>query len=491
LDSDSRGRKRPLILGLPHLLRTAAWIGIIALAVGHFAQDAPIADTPEGLVAAVPGDGVPWHAVVTPGVMTVTGLMLALSAFFSASEIAFFSLHKLELRALSSSGNVLDQLVVRLMRHPGDLLTSILMGNSIVNVSIGVVLAGPTEQFFERVLLYPPPASYAAAVAVTTIVLVFFGEILPKVVVVRQSQAYARLASPAILLVDLGMRPLRNSVLFFIGAVFRVTRFSEVRPAPFMTDDEFMSLLSDSEASGVIQTDERQMIQGIIEFSDLMVREILVPRPDVIALPQSATMREALALFRKEQCARMPVYQDDLDHIAGILYAKDLLPKIAQGQLDEPIAPLLRKARYVPETMTIADFMKMAQRTRAHMAVVVDEYGGTEGIVTLQDALGTVIGDIDDEDEDHEYCHDLGGGAFRVDGAFSLSDLEELTGIFAQDDEHTTLAGFLMAKSDKVLDVGDEIEHEGILFRVERMDGRRVVKVRFQVPQPAAGEVQP
>lgn len=474
---------------MPRLLRTALWIGALALLVGHLAQDAPLAGTPADAGASVAA--LPWREVFTPAVLATTLLLLALSAFFSASEIAFFSLHKLELRALSASANMLDQLVVRLMRHPGDLLTSILMGNSIINVSIGVVLAAPSERFFEKVLLLPTAASYAAAVATTTAALVFFGEILPKVVVVRHSQGYARMAAPAILLVDIGMRPLRNGVLLLIGAVFRVTRFSEVRPAPFMTDEEFKSLLSDSEASGVIHTDERQMIQGIIEFSDMMVREILVPRPDVIALPHTATVREALALFRKEQCARMPAYQDDLDHILGILHAKDLLPKVAQGQLDEPIAPLLRKARYVPETMIIADFMKMAQRTRAHMAVVVDEYGGTEGIVTLQDALGTIIGDIDEEDEDHEYCHDLGGGAYRVDGAFSLNDLEELAGILAQDDEHTTLAGFLMSKSDKVLEVGDEIEHEGVQFRVERMDGRRVLKVRLQVPRPEPGEVRP
>lgn len=441
------------------------------------------------LEGAVPG--LAWHDVFTPRILALTLILLGLSAFFSASEIAFFSLHKLQLRALAGSANSLDQLVVRLMRRPGDLLTSILMGNSIVNVLVGVLLATPSHAYFEGVLQWSAGTSYVAAVTATTTVLVFFGEILPKLVVVRRSLAYARVAAPAVYLLHFAIRPLRAGVLYIISVVFRITRFSEVPPAPFMTDEEFKSLLSDSEALGVLQTDERQMIQGILEFGDHMVREILVPRPDVIALPEAATVREALSLFRKEQCARMPVFSEDLDHIAGILYAKELLPKVAQGRLDEPILPLVRKPHYVPETMTIADFMKMAQRTRSHMAIVVDEYGGTEGLVTLQDALGTVIGDIDDEDEDTEYCHELGDGAYRVDGAFTLNDLETLTGLATLDEEHTTLAGFLMAKSDKVLDMGDTIDHEGVLFCVEKMDGRRVVKVRIQVPAPEMKEAQP
>jgi CBS domain containing-hemolysin-like protein len=479
---------------LLRILQFTLWIGVVVVCVnlagGHASSADPALVTPAANVDT-PLALASWDTVFTPGIITLTLILLGLSAFFSASEIAFFSLHKLELRALAGSPNSLDQLVVRLMRHPGDLLTSILMGNSIVNVLIGVLLATPAHTFFEGVLGMTAATSYVAAVASTTTVLVFFGEILPKLIVVRQSRAYARIAAPAVYLLHFVIRPLRSGVLFIIAIVFRVTRFSEVPPAPFMTDDEFKSLLSDSEALGVLQTDERQMIQGILDFGDHMVREILVPRPDVIALPEAATVREALTLFRKEQCARMPVYAGDLDTIAGILYAKELLPKVAQGRLDDPILPLVRKPHYVPETMTIADFMKMAQRTRSHMAIVVDEYGGTEGLVTLQDALSTVIGDIDDEEEASEYCHDLGHGAYRVDGAFTLSDLETLTGLSPADEEHTTLAGFLMAKSDKVLNIGDEITFEGVLFRVEKMDGRRVIKVRIQVPEPETKEAQP
>lgn len=476
------------------MLRTLLWLGVVIVCVNLLVAGATGVDASVGGdagAATVHGPLKAWNEVFTPGISAATLILLGLSAFFSASEIAFFSLQKLELRALAHSANSLDRLVARLMQHPGDLLTSILMGNSIVNVLIGVVLAAPSEEFFEGVLGLPRAGSYVAAVTVTTAVLVFFGEIMPKVIVVRQSRVYARIAAPAVLLLHLGIRPLRAAVLYIVAIIFRVTRFSEVPPAPFMTDDEFKSLLSDGEALGVLQTDERQMIQGILDFGDHMVREILVPRPDVIALPEAATVRQALALFRKEQCARMPVFSDDLDHINGILYAKELLPKVAQGHLDEPILPLVRKPHYVPETMTIADFMKMAQRTRTHMAIVVDEYGGTEGLVTLQDALSTVIGDIDEEESDTEYCHDLGNGAYRVDGAFTLHDFESLTGLTVQDEEHTTLAGFLMAKSDKVLDVGDTIVHEGVEFRVEKMDGRRVVKVRIQVPQPEMKEAQP
>jgi putative hemolysin len=253
-------------------------------------------------------------------------------------------------------------------------------------------------------------------------------------------------------------------------------------PAPFITDDEFLSVLSEGEATGAIERGEREMIQGILEFSEVMLKEVLVPRPDMIALHEAATIREAVDLFREQEYARMPVYRENLDDITGILYAKDLLPFAEQSDVDRPITPLLRKAHFVPETMTVAGFVKMAQRLRTHMAIVVDEYGGTEGLITLQDALREVVGDIgDDVEEGSPGYTKLQEGVYRIDGSLSLHELEELTGVPFEDEEHTTVAGFLMDKTDKIPGVGDRIEHAGVKFTVEKMDGKRVALLRLQV----------
>lgn len=414
------------------------------------------------------------------GLLAAVLLLLALSAFFSASEVAYFSLSPLHIRAIGERPGLLDREASRLLSHPGELLTSILMGNSIVNVLLGVTLALPVEQLFERIL--PPAFSYLAAVVACTAILVIVGEIVPKLMVVRNNEIYARWASFPLRFCSALLLPLRHAVLWLIGFLFRVTGFSDMRPAPFMTDQEFASLLSEGEATGAIEKDEREMIQGILKVSESMVREILIPRPDIVALNQEASVEEALALFIEHEFARIPVYGENLDQITGILYAKDLLSHVDQGNMDVPIKPLLRPAHYVPETMTISDFMKSVQRLRTHLAIVVDEFGGTEGLVTLHDALREIVGELEVEDETEEPAVvQLEKDLYEVDGSFSLDELEALTGVPVNDEEHATVAGFLMEQSDKVLEVGDHIRHEGVRYTVEAVEGKRVSRLQIRI----------
>ncbi|QRN81556.1 MAG: HlyC/CorC family transporter [Nocardiopsis sp. BM-2018] len=451
-----------------------------------------------GAAAASAGDGGAagggpdpgsWAEVFTPAVLFGFAILLALSAFFSASEIAYFSLHKTRLRSMRESPRPGSRLAARLMEHPGGLLTSILMANSITNVLLSVVIAHPVEIYFDQVLSLPPAVSYPLAVALCTALLVFFGEIFPKVLVVRNAEGYASAVSAPLFLVDKLLTPVRDGMIAVTGFFFRVTRFSEVRPAPFITDEEFKTMLTEGEATGVIEKDERQMIQGILDLDQQMVRDLLVPRREVIALPVTATTGEAIAKLREHEYARMPVYEDDLDHITGILYAKELIPSFARGEFEAPIAPLQRKALFVPETMTVARFVKTAQRLHTHLAIVVDEYGGTEGIVTLQDALREVVGDITGEDDAEEPLYrKLGDGVYELDGAMPLDELEELAGVEIDDDEHATVAGFLMDRFERILEVGDEAEHLGVVYRVEEMDGKRVARVRMQAPPAPARE---
>jgi len=419
-------------------------------------------------------------------------MLLSFSAFFSAAEIAFFSLDRVALGRLRQSDNLTQRLAARLMEHPGNLLTSILMANSIVNIFLGIAVAGPSELVFSQTLQLPSTISYPAAVMVATAFLVFFGEVTPKVIVVQFADRYAALSAIPIYITDLLLTPIRVGVLYFLGLVFRATGFSKLPPAPFITDEEFLSVLTQGEESGALDRGEREMIQGILEFSEVMLKEVLVPRPDMIALPEKSTIGEAIALFRKEEYARMPVYAENLDHIVGILYAKDLLPFAERGAYDDPIQPLLRKPHFAPETMTVASFVKMAQRLRVHLAIVVDEYGGTEGLITLQDALREVVGDIGDDTEDEApMVHEIHKGVYRVDGSLPLHELEELTGVPIQDEEHTTVAGFLMDQTDRIPEVGDRIEHAGVTYTVEAVEGKRVALLRIQVPEALAEEAAP
>ena len=429
--------------------------------------------------------GKPWREIFPPWVIITALTLLAFSAFFSSCEVAFFSLDPLRLRSMREGKNVLDRFAAGLMEHPGNLLTSILMGNSIVNVLLGVVLASRVYLLFADTFGRDPVIAFVFATAISTAVLVFFGEITPKLFVVRRAARYARYAALPIFLIGFPLSPIRKVILVFVAFLFRVTRFSKVRSVPFMTDEEFMSLLSESEASGAIEKDEREMIQGILEFTDATVGEILAPRPDMIVLEQGASIASALALVREHEVARIPVYKESLDQITGILYAKDLLSSLEQGGLDRPIDGLLHKVHFVPETMRVAEFMKSTQRLRTHLAIVVDEYGGTEGLVTLHDALREVVGELCEAGEDEPCPYvELQEGAYRVEGGFAIDELEELLGISIDDEEHNTVAGFLMEKSEKILETGDEVEHRGVRYTVEEVDGKRVEKVRIRVLPP-------
>lgn len=446
--------------------------GGIALAAGDSLTAPFTADGQTGLSAAFP----PLRGLAVL-------FLLAASAFFSASEVAFFSTSRVRLRAMREHGGGLAALAARLMDEPSEVLATILMGNSLVNVLLGITLGEALAKLLQSPAGLHAGAAYGLSLLITTLVLVFFVEMLPKALTLPRADRLALAAAPGIWMAGLVLRPLRVIVTWLTGLLFRLTRLSELPPAPFLTDEEFLLVLEDGGAPGVIEEDERQMIRGILQFGDKTVRDILVPRLDIVALPESATAADALAVFREHEYARMPVYRDNLDTILGLVYAKDLIQCLDDNRMDSPVTALMRQAHFVPETMTLADFMKHVQRYHAHLAVVVDEYGGTRGIVTLQDALREVVGDIGDDGDDSEdpRCEQIGPGEFLVDGSYSLEKLETLTGIRAEDEEHTTLAGFLMSRAERVLNPGDHLELDGVSYRIEAVNGKRVTRVRLWI----------
>ncbi len=426
-------------------------------------------------------------------ILLSVGALLCCSAFFSGSETAFFSINKLRLRTLKDDGTASGALIAQVMEHPGRLLTTILIGNMIVNTLIGILLGARAEVFLgELIPTLHPVASYAIAVTIVTLILVFIGEISPKVFAVQASEQVARVVVFPILATNKLLAPLRDSLLGITNLLFKITRFHEVRAAPFITDEEFKSALTEGEVQGVIEEDERQMIQGILEFSDAQLREILVPRQDAISLAEDSTVAQAHAIYREHQYSRMTVYRESMDKVVGVLVAKDLLPFIARGETDHKIQGLIRPAHFVPATMTVQQFVRDAQRHRTHLAIVVDEYGGTAGIVTLEDAMEQVVGDIMDEGEQDEPGFTrMEEGVYAIEGDFSLDDLNELLGTSLHDEEHETVAGFLMHRSEKVLETGDTIECDGVRFTVADCDGKRVSSVLVQVLKNESSAEQP
>ncbi len=436
----------------------------------------------DGLLEAAVAQPLSWFEVLPPSYIFVITCLMVLSAFFSASETAFLSIPRQKMRVMREEGKVLSQLVVQMLDDPGRLLTLILVGNLIVNTAIGVVLGTRMERLFASVLGFTPAGAYIAAIVVVTAIMVFFGDILPKIFAVRAREAYAQIAVIPLMAIGKILAPIQNALLHITDLLFRVTRFHELRAAPYITDEEIKSLVTDTKSEDEIEEDGREMIRRILEFHDVQVRDILVPRPDVVAISEDATVGEAFALYRKCEYSRVPVYRDDLDHITGVLFAKDALPSIVRGDFDRPVKTLSRTPHFVPEVMSVQSFIKNVQRLRSHLAIVVDEFGGTEGIVTLHDAIQQVVGDIKDDDEEEAPLYEqMGEGAYRVRGNMPLDEFSELIDVEFEEQEHQTLGGFIMEHLGKIPAVGDTVEVAGVVFTIDVVTGKRAASISVKL----------
>ncbi len=421
----------------------------------------------------------------SPGVLAGLGLMLGLSAFFSAAEVAFFSLHRVRLRAIAAEQGFVGRIITGLMRHPAQLLNTILIGNMTTNIIIGVLLPPRLENFLESATGFGTIASSVMTVMIATVLVLYVSEITPKVLAVSVAEPLARVSAVPMLIADWCLAPARWASLRVTELLFRITRFNDIPPAPFMTDEEIISVLADSEGQGVIEEEEGQMIQAILESGNAQLREILVPRHEIVAIDRSAHVGQAIELLRRHAYSRMPVFQDDLDHITGVLVAKDLLPYVVRGELDHPIGPLARRASFVPETMTIREFIRYSQRRHMHLSIAVDEYGGTEGLVTLDDALEEVVGDIHDAATvNGKRYKRLAKGSYRVEGSMPLDDLSRLLGVEFESAAHETAAGFFMHQLGKIPERGDVIERDGVIFTVEEVQGKRASALRVEARRP-------
>jgi len=463
------------------LHRTPAVIVLISLAaLGGAIWAQPPSAAPQQLSA--------WdsfRAIFDAGTLAILALLLGLSAFFSAVEVAFFSLHRVRLRSIASEGSVNGRVISRLMRHPAQLLNTILIGNMTTNIIIGVILPPRLDRFLIIATGQGAITASVVAVVVVTVLVLALSEITPKILAVSVAEPLARVSAVPMLVIDWCLAPARWASMRFTEVLFQITGFNDIPPAPFMTDEEIISVLADSEGQGVIEEGEGQMIQAILESGNARLKEILVPRHEIIAIDRSALVGQALELFRRHAFSRMPVFQDDLDHITGVLVAKDLLPYVVRGELDRPIGPLARRASFVPETMTIREFIRYSQRKHMHLSIAVDEYGGTEGLVTLDDALEEVVGDIRDvATVNGKRYKRLAKGSYRVEGSMPLADLSRLLGVEFETGAHETAAGYFMHQLGKIPDKGDVIERDGVVFTVEEVQGKRVSALRVESRRP-------
>jgi putative hemolysin len=404
-------------------------------------------------------------------------VLLYLSGMFSGSETAYFSLSKLELEELPSAGRVR-----RLMAKPERLLIGILIGNTLVNVaaaSLGALVA----LHISTVRHYPPGVAIALEVGVVTFVVLVLGEVAPKMYAMQRNVQYARRSAGLLAIVMRVFGPVVRALDALVSALGGGPSGED---RPFVTAEELRTIVALSEERGTLEGDERDMIDSVMEFGDTVVRELMVPRVDMECFDMSTTVGEATDGVKALGFSRVPVFDGDIDHIVGVLYAKDLLKFDAEADRDRPISGIVRPPYFTPESKNAGDLLRDLQRRRTHIAIVVDEYGGTAGLVTLEDVIEEIVGEIADEhDQEVSLLTVIDRDTLLADGMVHLDELEEATGLTFEGEGIETLGGYLMDAFGRIPSEGEMIERAGATFTIESVKDQRITGVRV-TKAPAA-----
>ena len=420
---------------------------------------------------------VPTIGVYFAFVMVV--LLLAVSGFVSASEIAFFSLSPAEVSELELSKNSKDTSIKLLREDNERTLATILIGNNFVNVTI-IMLC---NYAFANLIHFGPKAYWLQFVSLTvilTFLLLLFGEIIPKVYGRQNPLAYCRMAVGGVMFMRRLFWPL-ETILIKSGIFMEKVVHKE---APRLSMDDLEQALELTDKNEI--KDEKSILQGIIRFGDETAKEIMTSRQDIVDIDIRSSFSEVLSCILENNYSRIPVYQDNDDNIRGILYIKDLLPHVSKPS-NFRWQSLIRSAYFVPETKKIDDLLHEFQENKVHIAIVVDEFGGTCGLVTLEDILEEIVGEINDEyDDDEKSYSKLNYNTYLFEGKTLLSDLCRILSLEddAFDDvegDADTLAGMLLEIKGDFLSLHERIDYKNFTFEVMEVEGRRISKVKVVV----------
>ena len=404
--------------------------------------------------------------------------LLACSGFFSSSETALMSLDKLRVRFLQQKGRAGADKLAKLLDNPDRLLSGILVGNNLVNIGASVIATGLFVGYFGE-------QGELLTVLILTPILLIFSEVCPK----TYAAQYPEKTSFFVLRPILMMLWLFSPVVWLVAGVSRLmTGFfrSKNIEGLSVSEDEIRAMIEVGEESGVVAAEQRRMLHGIFDLSETRVRDVMIPRTEAIGFDITAGFEVVLETVRRERHSRFPVYRDSLDNVVGVVHSKEILDFI--GRTEEfSLLDICRKPHFVPESKRVAVLLQSFRQMREHMAIVVDEYGGVEGIVTLEDVVEEIVGEIHDEYDIEEVDFRLlGPGRYLVDGAVSLRAVNRRFKLEIPEEHATTLAGYLLRIMGKIPVEGDSCEEKGILFRVRTMVDRRIEQVEMVLANPVS-----
>ena len=396
-------------------------------------------------------------------------LLVMMSAYFSATETAFSCLNKIRMKSRAESGDHRAALAMDLVEDYDRLISTILIGNNIVNITASTV---GTVLFTKLYAAYGPTVS----TVVLTLVVLIFGEISPKSLAKEHAESFAMFSAPILRVFLLVLRPL--NFLFsqwkrLLNMIFHPSEDQGI------TEEELITMVSEAENEGGLDQHESQLIRSAIEFGDLEAGDILTPRVDIVAVEDTDSMEEIAKIFAENGYSRLPVYHEDIDNIIGVIHEKDFHAARYRGltSVKEMLGPML----YTTGNTKISELLRILQREKAHMVIVVDEYGGTEGLVTLEDIVEELVGEIwDEHDEVIEEFKKQEDGSYLISCSADLTDLFDLFKIKGECDSNT-ISGWVMEQIGRVPEEGDRFVSDGLDVTVTKVDHRRVLEIRVEV----------
>ncbi len=403
--------------------------------------------------------------------------LVVMSAYFSATETAFSSLNRVRMKSKADGGNQRAALALELEEDYDRLLSTILIGNNIVNITATTV---STVLFTKLLPVYGPTVS----TVVLTVIILIFGEISPKSLAKENAEDFAMFSAPILRVFIALLRPVN---FLFTQWKRLLTKLLRKKAEDGITEEELITMVDQAEDEGGLDQHESQLIRAAIEFNDLEVEEILTPRVDVVAVEDTDSMDEIARTFAENGYSRLPVYHEDIDDIVGVIHEKDFHAARYHGR--EDVQGIISPVLYTTGNTKISHLLRILQREKAHMVIVVDEYGGTEGLVTLEDIVEELVGEIwDEHDEVIEEFKKQADGSYLISCSADLTDLFDLFSISDECDANT-VSGWVMEQVGRVPEAGDHFVADGLDVTVTKVDHRRVLEIKVVV-LPGEGAIE-
>lgn len=406
-------------------------------------------------------------------------VLIALSGFFSASETALMSLNKIRLKHMVESNIKNSNKIEKLLEMPDKMLGSILLGNNAVNIAATSVATALAISIFPE-----GKRGVAYVTAVMTFLILVFGEITPKSLAVQYTEKISLFVSTPILFLSKAFSPLIYLLTKITALIIKLFGGNINEKKPFITSEELRTIVDVSSKEGILEHDEKEMIYNIFEFGDLRIKDVMVQRMDMLSVSLDANYQEVIELFQSKKFSRLPVYDDTIDNVVGILYAKDLFFKeVSEGFSTDvfSVSEYMREPFYTFEFIKISDFFKQMQGDRNHLAIVLDEYGGVAGLITMEDVVESIFGEINDEFDEIEELNIevIKENEYVINGNVRLDELNELLNTNFESEEFESFGGFIIGILGRLPKTGEIVHYKSYKFIVEKVEKNRINKIRI------------